>query len=92
MVSDVRERESSWHWRCIHLMQRDVPVLHVAAPLIQSVAVLRRYISEEFAGSALHPIDIYDVSTGRLQQQVPSSNHAVIRQALSTVYHAKTVL
>jgi len=35
---------------------------------------VRRYISEEFAGAALHPVDLYDAGTGRLLQQLVDPN------------------
>lgn len=36
----------------------------------ESLAVIGRYISDDFNGVALHPIDFIDVSTGRLVEQV----------------------
>jgi len=37
-----------------------------------------RYISEDFAGLALHPIDIMDAGTGKLVQQLKDPNLATI--------------
>ena len=37
-----------------------------------------RYISEEYGGQALHPIDIMDASTGRLLQQLADTNLTTI--------------
>lgn len=37
-----------------------------------------RYISEDFGGVALHPIDIMDASTGRLLSQLADANLSTI--------------
>jgi DNA damage-binding protein 2 len=39
---------------------------------------MRRYISEDFGGVALHPVDIMDASTGRLLTQLVDANLATI--------------
>ncbi len=41
-------------------------------------AVNDRYISEDFGGAALHPVDIMDASTGRLLTQLVDANLATI--------------
>ena len=41
-------------------------------------APLRRYISEDFGGMALHPVDIMDAATGRLLTQLVDANLATI--------------
>ena len=38
----------------------------------------RRYISEDFGGVALHPIDVLDASTGRLLSQLVDANLSTI--------------
>lgn len=40
--------------------------------------VIGRYISEDFSGMALHPIDVFDVSTGRLRAELVDANVATI--------------
>ncbi|CAL8469557.1 g9098 [Coccomyxa elongata] len=40
--------------------------------------VVGRYISEDFGGAALHPVDIMDASTGRLLTQLVDANLATI--------------
>ncbi len=37
-----------------------------------------RYISEDFGGVALHPVDIMDAGTGKLVQQLKDPNLATI--------------
>jgi hypothetical protein len=37
-----------------------------------------RYISEDFGGAALHPVDIMDAGTGRLLTQLVDANLATI--------------
>lgn len=39
---------------------------------------MRRYISEDFGGVALHPIDVLDASTGRLLSQLVDANLSTI--------------
>lgn len=44
----------------------------------ESLAVIGRYISENFNGVALHPIDFIDVSTGQLVAEVMDPNITTI--------------
>lgn len=44
----------------------------------ESLAVVGRYISENFNGTALHPIDFIDTSTGQLVAQVMDPNITTI--------------
>lgn len=37
-----------------------------------------RYISEDFSGVALHPVDLFDASTGRLLHQLTDPNLTTI--------------
>lgn len=45
------------------------PLVHCISPLPAC-----RYISEDFGGVALHPVDILDVGSGRLLQQLTDLN------------------
>lgn len=51
-------------------------------PLVQdpseSLAVIGRYISENYNGAALHPIDFFDISTGQLVAEVMDPNITTI--------------
>jgi hypothetical protein len=42
--------------------------------LLLLLLALRRYISEDFGGVALHPVDIIDAASGRLLQQLTDLN------------------
>lgn len=44
----------------------------------ESLAVIGRYISENYNGIALHPIDFIDVSTGQLVAEVMDPNITTI--------------
>lgn len=44
----------------------------------ESLAVIGRYISENYNGAALHPIDFIDVSTGQLVAEVMDPNITTI--------------
>lgn len=44
----------------------------------ESLAVIGRYISENYDGAALHPIDFIDVSTGQLVAEVMDPNITTI--------------
>ncbi|XP_062172253.1 protein DAMAGED DNA-BINDING 2 [Alnus glutinosa] len=44
----------------------------------ESLAVIGRYISENYNGAALHPIDFIDISTGRLVAEVMDPNITTI--------------
>lgn len=41
---------------------------------MQLDGALRRYISEDFNGSALHPVDLLDAGSGRLLTQLVDAN------------------
>lgn len=44
----------------------------------ESLAVIGRYISENYNGTALHPIDFLDISTGQLVAEVMDPNITTI--------------
>jgi hypothetical protein len=44
----------------------------------ESLAVIGRYISENYNGAALHPIDFIDISTGQLVAEVMDPNITTI--------------
>lgn len=44
----------------------------------ESLAVVGRYISENYNGAALHPIDFIDISTGQLVAEVMDPNITTI--------------
>lgn len=44
----------------------------------ESLAVIGRYISENYNGTALHPIDFIDISTGQLVAEVMDPNITTI--------------
>lgn len=44
----------------------------------ESLAVIGRYISANYYGSALHPIDFIDISTGQLVAEVTDPNVTTI--------------
>ncbi|KAJ4725594.1 damaged DNA binding 2 [Melia azedarach] len=44
----------------------------------ESLAVIGRYISENYNGAALHPIDFFDISTGQLVAEVMDPNITTI--------------
>lgn len=44
----------------------------------ESVAVVGRYISENYNGIALHPIDFFNISTGQLIAEVMDPNITTI--------------
>lgn len=44
----------------------------------ESLAVIGRYISENYNGTALHPIDFIDISTGQLVAEVTDPNVTTI--------------
>lgn len=44
----------------------------------ESLAVIGRYISENYDGTALHPIDFIDISTGQLVAEVMDRNISTI--------------
>lgn len=44
----------------------------------ESLVVIGRYISENYNGAALHPIDFIDTSTGRLVAEVMDPNITTI--------------
>lgn len=44
----------------------------------ESLVVIGRYISENYRGTALHPIDFFDINTGRLVAEVVDPNISTI--------------
>lgn len=44
----------------------------------ESLAVIGRYISENYNGTALHPIDFIDINTGQLVAEVMDPNITTI--------------
>lgn len=46
--------------------------------ITERTAVIGRYISEDFGGVALHPVDVLDVSTGQLMHELIDSNLTTI--------------
>lgn len=46
--------------------------------LSENLIVCGRYISEDYGGVALHPVDMLDASTGRLVHQLVDSNLTTI--------------
>lgn len=44
----------------------------------ESLAVIGRYISENYNGAALHPIDFIDISTGQLVAEIMDPNITTI--------------
>ncbi|KAK9908379.1 hypothetical protein WJX75_006998 [Coccomyxa subellipsoidea] len=44
----------------------------------ERTVIIGRYISEDFGGAALHPVDIMDASTGRLLTQLVDANLSTI--------------
>ena len=44
----------------------------------ESLAVIGRYISENYNGAALHPIDFIDITTGQLVAEVMDPNITTI--------------
>lgn len=44
----------------------------------ESLAVIGRYISENYNGAALHPVDFIDTSTGKLVAEVMDPNITTI--------------
>lgn len=62
----------------IHLFSiRNLRYILVQDPS-ESLAVIGRYISENFNGAALHPIDFIDISTGQLVAEVMDPNITTI--------------
>ncbi len=48
-----------------------------------------RYISEEYAGQALHPIDVLDISTGRALRSLADENLTTISPVVA--FHPRCV-